>query len=195
MKLIEQWGEQGIQEQLEGAKRNKHVYEKLSGALAKEGVRKSGEQCRTKVKKLRQDYKKIKDKHNLTGRGRTTWKFYEPLNEILGTRPATRPPVVLDTLEPASLGAKENEERSDEDEVDESERSTVIIEENSDVGLNETHESVSRSRSTTPESCTTIKGKKRKRTKGEVMEAVVTKVMNTVTESLKESDKMFVKLE
>ena len=127
MKLIEQWGEQGIQEQLEGAKRNKHVYEKLSGALAKEGVRKSGEQCRTKVKKLRQDYKKIKDKHNLTGRGRTTWKFYEPLNEILGTRPATCPPVVLDTLEPASLGAKENEERSDEDEVDESERSTVII--------------------------------------------------------------------
>ena len=27
--LIELWGEEGIQEQLEGAKRNKHVYEKL----------------------------------------------------------------------------------------------------------------------------------------------------------------------
>ena len=27
--LIELWGEEGIQAQLEGAKRNKHVYEKL----------------------------------------------------------------------------------------------------------------------------------------------------------------------
>ena len=72
LKLIEQWGKQGIQEQLEGSKRNKHVYEKLSSALTKEGVIKSGEQCRTKVKKLRQDYKKIKDNHNQTGRGKTS---------------------------------------------------------------------------------------------------------------------------
>ena len=28
-KLIELWGKEGIQEQLEGSKRNKHVYEKL----------------------------------------------------------------------------------------------------------------------------------------------------------------------
>ena len=91
-KLIELWGENGMQEQLEGSTRNKHVYGKLSDALAKEGITKSGEQCRTKVKKLRQVYKKIKDKHNLTGRGRTTWKFYEPLDDILGTQPATHPP-------------------------------------------------------------------------------------------------------
>ena len=31
-----------------------------------------GEQCRGKVKKLRQEYLKIKDKHNETGKGRTT---------------------------------------------------------------------------------------------------------------------------
>ena len=96
-KLIQQWGEQGIQEQLEESKRNKHVYEKLSGVLAKEGVIKCREQCRTKVKKLWQDYKKIKDKHNLTRGGRTSWKFSEPLNDILGTRPVTCQPVVLDT--------------------------------------------------------------------------------------------------
>ena len=33
-KLIAQWGEQSIQEQLEGSKRNIHVYEKLSNASA-----------------------------------------------------------------------------------------------------------------------------------------------------------------
>ena len=61
VKLIELWGEQGIQEQLEGSKRNRHVYAKLSSELAKHGIEKSGEQC--KVKKLRQEYKKIMDNH------------------------------------------------------------------------------------------------------------------------------------
>ena len=47
--LIEVWGEQGIQEQLEGSKRNKQVYARLSSELAKQGIKKSGEQCRCKV--------------------------------------------------------------------------------------------------------------------------------------------------
>ena len=33
--LIELWGEEGIQQQLEGAKRNKHVYDKLAKELQK----------------------------------------------------------------------------------------------------------------------------------------------------------------
>ena len=59
-KLIEQQqGEQGIQEQLEGLKENKlNLCEKLSIALAKVGLKKSGEQWRNKVKKLRAEYKK-----------------------------------------------------------------------------------------------------------------------------------------
>ena len=96
--LISCWAEEGIQEQLEGCKRNKHVYERLSRSLAEHNIEKTGEQCCTKVKKLRQEYKKIKDKRNLTGRGRTEWKFFSKLDEILGARPATSPPVLLDTL-------------------------------------------------------------------------------------------------
>ena len=49
--LIELWGEEGIQEQLEGAKRNKHVYEKLGQGLQKTGSDKTAEQCRAKLKK------------------------------------------------------------------------------------------------------------------------------------------------
>ena len=56
--LIQLWGEEGIQEQLEGSKRNKHVYARFSSELAKRRITKSGEQC--KVKKLHQEYKKIK---------------------------------------------------------------------------------------------------------------------------------------
>ena len=165
-KLIELWGENAIWEQLEGSKRNKHIYGKLSDLLVKEGVTKSGEQCRTKVKKLRQDYKKIKDKHNLTGRGRTSWKFYEPLNEILGTRPATHPQVALDTLDPPSLLTEDSAEITDEEEPDESGSSAVpnedsTVMDNSEVEVNEPRHG-SESRSTTSVSPTAIKGKERK---------------------------------
>ena len=42
---------------------------------------------------------KIKDRNSLTGRGRTKWKFFDVMNEILENRPATRPPVVIDTID------------------------------------------------------------------------------------------------
>jgi len=67
--------------------------------LAEHDNEKTGEQCRTKVKKLRQEYKKIKDNHNLTSRGRIQWKYLEKLDKILGTQPATRPQVSLETLD------------------------------------------------------------------------------------------------
>ena len=42
-----------------------------------------------------QEYKKIKDNHNLTGHG-IQWKYY---NKLLGSRPATRPCISLEALE------------------------------------------------------------------------------------------------
>ena len=97
-RLINCWSEEGIQEQLEDSRRNKHVYDKLSRSLAEHDIKKTGEQCRTKVKKIRQEYKKFKDNHNLTGRGSIQWKYFKKLDKIFGTRPATRPQVLLDYL-------------------------------------------------------------------------------------------------
>lgn len=65
--LIEYWGEEDIQEQLEGAKRNKHIYEKLAKEMKKKGYDKTAEQCRSKMKKLKLEYRKIMDKHKKTG--------------------------------------------------------------------------------------------------------------------------------
>ena len=50
-------------------------------------------------------------------------------------------------------------------------------------------------RSATPETCTAIKEKKRKRTKGQILETAVAKLMHTVTESWKESNQMSVQLD
>ena len=56
LKLIEIWGEEDIQEQLETAKRNKHVYDGMAEQLQAYGINKSGEQVCSKVKKLRHEY-------------------------------------------------------------------------------------------------------------------------------------------
>ena len=55
------------------------------------------EENNVEVKYIPPGIQKIRDKHNLTGRGRVNWKFYECLNEFLGNRPAICPAVNLDT--------------------------------------------------------------------------------------------------
>lgn len=98
LKLIELWGEGSIQAQLEGCKRNTQVFEKVARDMKEAGFERTAIQCRDKTKKLRADYRKIKDKHGKTGESRKKWKFLEPMDSILGHKPATCPTVVVDTL-------------------------------------------------------------------------------------------------
>jgi len=60
-RLLQVWGEDNTQKELEGSKRNKHVYDRMSEQLRVYGIIKTGDQVCTKVKKLRQEYKKIKE--------------------------------------------------------------------------------------------------------------------------------------
>ena len=48
-RLLEIWGEDNTQEQLEGSKRNKHVYDRMAEELRVYGVEKTGEQVCGKV--------------------------------------------------------------------------------------------------------------------------------------------------
>lgn len=66
-KLIEIWGDDITQLQLEGCKRNREVYEKVAVCMKDAGFDRSADQCREKAKKLKLEYRKIKDKHNKTG--------------------------------------------------------------------------------------------------------------------------------
>lgn len=97
IKLISLWGEDEIQVQLEGCRRNKDVFEKIAREMAAAGYYRSAVQCREKVKKLKAEYKRIRDSNNETGRNRRSSRFYEKLDEILGHRPATQPEFVLDS--------------------------------------------------------------------------------------------------
>lgn len=39
----------------------------------------------------------MKDYHNETGKKGKLWEFYEKMDDIIGSRPATQPEVIIDT--------------------------------------------------------------------------------------------------
>ena len=111
-KLIQLWGEDKIQAELEGCKRNAHIFDKIAREMVGAGFDRSGTQCRDKikyVKKLKAEYRKIKDKHGKTGTGRSSWKFFDDMDKILGHKPATCPPTVIDTSDSADPTAPSTE--------------------------------------------------------------------------------------
>ena len=98
-KLISLWSDDVIQEQLEGCRRNSQVYKKIADSLREAGFNRTFEQCREKMKKLRGEYKKVKDKRNETGQGRfPEWEFYDAMDAVMGHKHSTEPPVVIESM-------------------------------------------------------------------------------------------------
>ena len=75
LKLIELWSNDGVQSQLEGFKRNRAVFESISWGMNEAGFERSANECCEKIKKLRAEYKKVKDNNNQTGNNRKMCKF------------------------------------------------------------------------------------------------------------------------
>ena len=113
LQLLDLWGDANVQAQLEGCQRNKRVYEKISKEMEAVGYKRTAVQCRDKIKKLRAEYKRVKDHNGLTGRGTRKWRYYDSIDAILGHRPSTRPPIVLDTSsDTILLDSKQSSEHS-----------------------------------------------------------------------------------
>ena len=85
LKLIEFWGEDNTQEQLEGCHRNKEVYMCIACKIRDCGFEKSFAQCRDKIKKLKKEYRKIKERLEESGRGRdgeVQWIYFNAMDRI-----------------------------------------------------------------------------------------------------------------
>ena len=50
LKLLDAWGQENVQGQLEGCKKNQAVYEKISTELQEAGYERTYQQCRDKIK-------------------------------------------------------------------------------------------------------------------------------------------------
>ena len=89
-KLISIWSKDNIQWQLEGCKRNRDVWTKVSREMTLAGYRRSYEQCHEKMKKLRTEYKKVSDKRKETGQGSyPEWDYYDVMSDVLEHKPST----------------------------------------------------------------------------------------------------------
>lgn len=82
--LLSLYAEESIQQQLHGATRNDKVYSCISARLDELDIHRSSKQVREKLKKLKQDYKKIKDHNNRSGCDRKSGKWFERLDAVLG---------------------------------------------------------------------------------------------------------------
>ena len=82
------------------------------------GSRKVAHSAEKRFKKLKGEYKKIKDSNKPTGTDRKSGKFYDKLNEILGNKPATKPHVIVDTLadDKEAVVVDSSEDLSDQEE-------------------------------------------------------------------------------
>nr|XP_021328144.1 uncharacterized protein LOC563780 isoform X1 [Danio rerio]XP_021335461.1 uncharacterized protein LOC563780 isoform X1 [Danio rerio] len=106
--LLNFYAREEMQRDFEGNKRNTKIFACISAQLAALGINHTAKQCREKIKKLKQDYKRIKDYNNQSGLEPKTSKWYQLLDAILGHRPAyagTRDSAVglLDTMSPESF--------------------------------------------------------------------------------------------
>ncbi|KAM6895686.1 uncharacterized protein FYW49_019557 [Xenentodon cancila] len=83
--LLAHWANPAIQQELRRNVRNKVVYNCLSAKLTTLGFNKTPQKCKEKIKKLKQDYRRIKNGQH-TGVSRTAW--FEIMDEVLGSPPA-----------------------------------------------------------------------------------------------------------
>ena len=101
--LIHVWGEDKIQQELDGASRNKPIFVAIAKKMNEKGYNRDWQQCKAKIKNLKGEYRAVKDHNNGTGRGRKTCKFFSELDEILGCRPASVPSVLLESCSTPDL--------------------------------------------------------------------------------------------
>ncbi|XP_015235922.1 PREDICTED: uncharacterized protein LOC107088325 [Cyprinodon variegatus] len=84
--LLAYWANPAVQEELRRNVRNNAVYNSLSSKLASLGFNKSAQKCKEKIKKLKQDYRRVKNSQHV-GWARTAW--FGILDEVLGSQGAT----------------------------------------------------------------------------------------------------------
>lgn len=83
VELLQLWSDESVQIELESSLRNQRVFDRIAHILREKGIYRSGDQCREKIKKMKLEYRRIKDNHKMR-----TWKFYDVMDRVLASRPA-----------------------------------------------------------------------------------------------------------
>lgn len=82
VELLQLWSDESVQIELESSLRNQRVFDRIALILREKGIYRTGDQCREKIKKMKLEYRRIKDNHKMR-----TWKFYDVMDRVLSNRP------------------------------------------------------------------------------------------------------------
>ena len=63
------WGDISVQRQLDSARRNRPIFQRLQQDLAALGFNRTWQQCRVKIKNLTATYRKLRDSNRRSDRG------------------------------------------------------------------------------------------------------------------------------
>ncbi|XP_075278043.1 uncharacterized protein LOC104334930 isoform X1 [Opisthocomus hoazin] len=85
--LINIWSDKKIQQMLEGATRNKEIFEEIARRLMKRGIDRDWKQCRTKYKNLKYEYRALQKENEHLGNPRRKMRFYDEVDCILRRQP------------------------------------------------------------------------------------------------------------
>ena len=115
--LISIWSDENIKSQLENTHKNANMYKLFSERMKERGYERTAEQCHLKVKKLRQQYIKVRDairKSGASTNAKDTFAFYDEMDTILGTRPTSSPIKVLESSTSSNETASSGTENTSE---------------------------------------------------------------------------------
>ncbi|XP_052103077.1 zinc finger and SCAN domain-containing protein 20-like [Mytilus californianus] len=82
------------------------------------GYLRTAPECRQRIKTLKRNYFNAKNSNKSSGNGRTTCRYYDELEDILGGRPAVTPPKVRDSSENHSSRKNSSVECSEPEDED-----------------------------------------------------------------------------
>uniref|UniRef100_A0A8B9P8F2 Myb/SANT-like DNA-binding domain-containing protein n=1 Tax=Apteryx owenii TaxID=8824 RepID=A0A8B9P8F2_APTOW len=81
------WSDEKIQQMLEGATRNKEIFEEIARRLMRHGIDRDWKQCRTKYKNLKYEYRALQKENEHHGNPRRKMRFYDEVDCILRRQP------------------------------------------------------------------------------------------------------------
>ncbi|XP_068163009.1 uncharacterized protein zgc:113263 isoform X2 [Antennarius striatus] len=97
--LLEIWGDPQVQQSIRRYPHNGHIFNDISEKLAANGYSRSPEQCHTRIKRLKSNYRQCQENMSSSGTHRVDFKFYELLEQILDKQPSTSSAVITDSIE------------------------------------------------------------------------------------------------
>ena len=142
---------------------------KFTNALLEKGGGGISKDLCAKVKKLKKEYRKLKDTLNETrqGRNKVEWPYFELMDRILGHKPTTVPESIVDSLAQSQDSNDSSSAIREVNEVDE-----TLFGENSDTGtITSTNDTSTIREVSSPAQCKC--NKKKKRSRGDQFEVVM----------------------